>query len=119
MPLIEVNGSTVGEGSDSIIATVPMMSGWEIAFHVVVVTILSNLGKLAPMFFYRDRSLTEPEIDDSLIREEQTTAENTDPKPAAQDTWLYMGVGVVAVAIIAVIAWLVMKKKKIAAGSNK
>ncbi len=59
MPLIEMNGSTVGEGSDSIIATVPMMSGWEIAFHVVVVTILSNLGKLAPMFFYRDRSLTE------------------------------------------------------------
>lgn len=59
MPLIEMNGSTVGESSDSIIATVPMMSGWEIAFHVVVVTILSNLGKLAPMFFYRDRSLTE------------------------------------------------------------
>ena len=59
MPLIEMNGSTVDEGSDSIIATVPMMSGWEIAFHVVVVTILSNLGKLAPMFFYRDRSLTE------------------------------------------------------------
>lgn len=59
MPLIEMNGSTVGEGSDSIIATVPMMSGWEIAFHVVVVTILSNVGKLAPMFFYRDRSLTE------------------------------------------------------------
>ena len=60
MPLIEMSGASASsEGSDSIIATIPMMSGWMIALHVVVVTILSNVGKLAPMFFYRDRSLTE------------------------------------------------------------
>ena len=35
------------------------MSGAMIALHVFVVTLLSNIGKLAPMFFYRDRSLTE------------------------------------------------------------
>lgn len=60
MPLIDFGNTTpaVGE-SDSLIATIPMMSGWEIALHVLVVTILSNLGKLAPMLFYRDRSLTE------------------------------------------------------------
>ena len=43
----------------TLISKVPMMSGWEIALHVVAVTILSNLGKLAPMLFYRDHSLTE------------------------------------------------------------
>ena len=36
-----------------------MMSGWEIALHVVAVTILSNIGKLVPLFFYHDRSFTE------------------------------------------------------------
>ena len=59
MPLIEMSSASVSECSNSIIATIPMMSGWQIAFHVIVVTILSNVGKLAPMFFYRDRSLTE------------------------------------------------------------
>jgi hypothetical protein len=34
--------------------------GWgEIALHVLVCTALSNIGKLLPVFFYRDRSLTE------------------------------------------------------------
>ena len=41
------------------IAQLPMMSGWEIALHVVVATILSNVGKLVPLLFYRDHSLTE------------------------------------------------------------
>ena len=59
MPLIDFDATaTVGE-SESLISTIPMMSGWEIALHVLVVTLLSNLGKLAPMLFYRDRSLTE------------------------------------------------------------
>ncbi|MBR2007393.1 MAG: sodium:proton antiporter, partial [Alistipes sp.] len=31
----------------------------EIAMHVAVVTALSNLGKMVPLFFYRDHSLTE------------------------------------------------------------
>lgn len=59
MPLINMSGEAATGDSNSIIATLPMMSGWEIAFHVLVVTILSNVGKLAPMFFYRDRSLIE------------------------------------------------------------
>jgi hypothetical protein len=59
MPLIDMGGATTTEGADSIIATIPMMSGGEIALHVLAVTLLSNLGKLAPMLFYRDRSLTE------------------------------------------------------------
>lgn len=60
MPLIDFGNTTpaVGE-SQSLISTIPMMSGWAIALHVLAVTVLSNLGKLAPMLFYRDRSLTE------------------------------------------------------------
>ena len=53
------NHSVSTGGSDKLISSVPMMSGWEIAIHVLIVTILSNIGKLAPMLFYRDRSLTE------------------------------------------------------------
>ncbi|MBE6194133.1 MAG: sodium:proton antiporter [Rikenellaceae bacterium] len=59
MPLIDMSGAVPEGDNNSIIATVPMMSGWEIALHVLMVTLLSNLGKLAPMLFYRDRSLTE------------------------------------------------------------
>ncbi len=60
MPLIDLGNTTpTTSESTSLIATIPMMSGWEIALHVLAVTLLSNLGKLAPMFFYRDRSLTE------------------------------------------------------------
>ncbi len=42
-----------------LISTVPMMPWGEIAFHVVMVTILSNVGKLMPIFFYRDRKFSE------------------------------------------------------------
>ena len=59
MPLIDMNATAASGESQSIIATLPMMSGWEIALHVLAVTLLSNIGKLAPMFFYNDRSLTE------------------------------------------------------------
>ena len=61
MPLIDFGGSVALTASEHmpLISTMPMMSGWEIALHVLVVTLLSNLGKLAPMFFYRNRSLTE------------------------------------------------------------
>lgn len=59
MPLIDMSGGASAGDSESIIATIPMMSGWEIAMHVLIVTLLSNLGKLAPMFFYLDRSFTE------------------------------------------------------------
>ena len=60
MPLIDFDSTAHATSeSESLIATIPMMSGWEIALHVLAVTVLSNLGKLAPMLFYRDRSLTE------------------------------------------------------------
>ena len=59
MPLIDMNGTAPITDSKSLIATMPMMSGWEIALHVVAVTILSNIGKLAPMLFYKDRSAIE------------------------------------------------------------
>ena len=44
---------------DCVIGQVGDMSWGEIAGHVLVTTALSNIGKLLPMFFYRDRSLTE------------------------------------------------------------
>ncbi len=57
MPLI--NLGTVPQESASVIAALPMPSWGVIALHVVMVSLLSNLGKLAPMLFYRDRSLKE------------------------------------------------------------
>ncbi len=48
--------ATAGE---SVIANVGNMTWGEIAIHVAVATILSNIGKLLPVFFYRDRSFIE------------------------------------------------------------
>lgn len=59
MPLIEMSGEVPTNEHHSVVASIPMMSGWWIAFHVLMVTILSNIGKMVPMLFYRDRSLTE------------------------------------------------------------
>ncbi len=60
MPFIDMGQDAAASvESDSLIATLPIMSGWEIALHVVAVTLLSNFGKMVPMFFYRDRSLAE------------------------------------------------------------
>ncbi len=42
-----------------VIASVPMPSWGVLAVHVLVVTLLSNLGKMFPLFFYRDRRLEE------------------------------------------------------------
>lgn len=44
---------------NSIVAAQPMMSWGMIAFHVVMVSLLSNLGKLLPTLCYRERSLRE------------------------------------------------------------
>lgn len=51
--------SATSESAQTYTSAQPMLSAGEIAFHVVMVTILSNLGKLFPMFFYRYRSLKE------------------------------------------------------------
>lgn len=44
---------------DSVTASLPMMSWGMIAVHVVVVSFLSNIGKLMPLAFYRDRKFSE------------------------------------------------------------
>jgi hypothetical protein len=49
-------GATAG---DCMIGNVGDMSWGKIALHVLAATALSNIGKLLPVFFYRDRSLTE------------------------------------------------------------
>ena len=59
MPLIDFSDTAAAADSESLISSIPPMSGWVIALHVLVVTLLSNFGKLAPMFFYRDHSLIE------------------------------------------------------------
>lgn len=44
---------------DSVIGNIGYMSWGEIAGHVLVTTLLSNIGKLLPIFFYRDRPFIE------------------------------------------------------------
>ncbi len=58
MPLVIDGGASMAE-SDSVISSVPLMSWGEIAFHVLMVSVLSNVGKLVPIFFYRDRKFSE------------------------------------------------------------
>jgi hypothetical protein len=55
--LIGVDFSANAEGS--MIGKIGGMSWGEIAGHVVVTTALSNIGKLLPVFFYRDRPFME------------------------------------------------------------
>lgn len=57
MPLIHVDA--VPEQSTSVIATLPMPGWGIIVLHVLVVSLLSNIGKLVPMLFYRNHSLKE------------------------------------------------------------
>lgn len=46
-------------GTHSVTGSQEMMGWGIIALHVVAVSTLSNIGKLFPLFFYRDRQLTE------------------------------------------------------------
>ena len=57
MPLINLEADPLQ--SASVIASLPMPSWGTIALHVIMVSLLSNIGKLTPMLFYRDRSLKE------------------------------------------------------------
>ena len=56
MPQISASAHAVG---DSIMASQPMPSWGVIALHVVAVSILSSIGKLVPMLFYRNHSIKE------------------------------------------------------------
>ena len=57
MPLIHMEEVPAQTGS--VIASLPMLSWGSIALHVVIISLLSNVGKLVPMLFYRDHSLKE------------------------------------------------------------
>lgn len=59
MPLINTSGAADATEGVSGISSIPMMSGWSIALHVLAVTLLSNIGKLVPIFFYHDRTFVE------------------------------------------------------------
>lgn len=56
---IGVNFAETHAGTHSVTGSQEMMSWGMIIFHVVVVSILSNIGKLFPLFFYRDRKVSE------------------------------------------------------------
>ncbi|GAB1359470.1 hypothetical protein MASR1M31_12540 [Porphyromonadaceae bacterium] len=60
MPLfLGVDFSETHEGMHSVTGSQEMLSwGW-IAFHVIIVSLLSNVGKMGPIFFYKDRLLSE------------------------------------------------------------
>lgn len=54
-----INGLDIPEFTDKITAQQPLM-GWDmLIFHVIMVTIISNIGKMFPIFFYRDRHILE------------------------------------------------------------
>ena len=43
----------------SLLGQQPMLPAGRIIIHVIIVSILSNIGKLVPLFFYRDRYIEE------------------------------------------------------------
>lgn len=56
---IGVNFAESHQGTHSVTGSQEMMSWGLILFHVFIVSVLSNLGKLFPVFFYRDRKISE------------------------------------------------------------
>jgi len=60
MPLfIGVDFSTDASLSTSVVSQIPMPHWSVIAMHVFIVTLVSNIGKLFPLFFYKDRKIAE------------------------------------------------------------
>ncbi len=59
MPLFLGMDAASAANASSVTGSQPMMSWGVIALHVVAVSFLSNIGKLVPMFFYRDRQWSE------------------------------------------------------------
>lgn len=56
---VGVDFSQAQAASRSVTGTQEMMSWGMIGFHVLVVSLLSNIGKLFPLFFYRNRMVSE------------------------------------------------------------
>lgn len=59
MPLVTGAEADTATSAASVTASQPMMPWGILLLHVVAVSFLSNLGKLVPLFFYRDRKLSE------------------------------------------------------------
>lgn len=59
MPYFMGIDTNAAQTATSITASQPMMPWGVIIFHVIMVSILSNVGKICPVLFYRDRLLTE------------------------------------------------------------
>ena len=56
---VGVNFAETQAGEYSVTGSQEMMSWGVIALHVLIVSLLSNIGKLFPVFFYRDRKFSE------------------------------------------------------------
>lgn len=56
---IGVNFAETQTGEYSVTGSQEMMSWGMITLHVLIVSLLSNVGKLFPVFFYRDRKFSE------------------------------------------------------------
>ena len=59
MPLVTGAEADTAASAASVTASQPMMPWGILLLHVVAVSFLSNLGKLVPLFFYRDRMFEE------------------------------------------------------------
>jgi len=59
MSMPQISFDSAPQEATSMIATLPMPSWGTIVLHVVLVSLLSNIGKLTPMLFYHDRTLKE------------------------------------------------------------
>ncbi len=60
MPLfVGVDFDAMAAHSSSMISRIPIPSWGVIILHVVLVTLISNIGKLFPLFFYKDRKIGE------------------------------------------------------------
>ncbi len=59
MPQVTGAIGVSAESSGSVTASQPMMPWYIMALHVVAVSALSNIGKLVPLLFYRDRKFSE------------------------------------------------------------
>ena len=56
MPLVTgAGGDAAADAATSVTGSQPMMPWGIVALHVVAVSLLSNIGKLVPLLFYRDR----------------------------------------------------------------
>ena len=54
-----VDFEAVAAKTTSVITAIPMLPWEVIGFHVLVITFLSNIGKLIPLFFYKKRKVFE------------------------------------------------------------